>query len=370
VKGDGQGRANYEIAKSALSNKHNLLLVGSVIDSSLRLNQSVKYKIIKVDRFPTDLIRNLVFACLTWRWLLKNKSRYDLLVVNGFITWSNSDVNIVNFVHNFWLRYLTSVFRNKKDIQIIYQLIFTKLNSLLEIKAFKNSAKIVAVSEQIKTELEKIGVKVSSIFKILNGVDTEEFFPGKPERRKLNLPEKLPLAVFVGDIRTPRKNLDTVLKALRKVPGLHLVVIGGTKGSQYPLLSKKLGIEKRVHFLGFRKDVAEIMRACDFLVFPSRYEACSLVIMEALASGLPVITAKSAGGSEVLDKKSGIVLENPDDVNGLVTAISYLLDNESERRRMGKSARKVAEKYSWKDIAEKYLTFFEEVYHEKKHTLY
>ena len=87
-----------------------------------------------------------------------------------------------------------------------------------------------------------IGVSRSQIRVILNGVDTEEFSPGEASRQKLGLPENVPLAMFAGDIRTPRKNLDTVLRALVKVPDLHLAVVGNPEGSPFPKLAASLGL--------------------------------------------------------------------------------------------------------------------------------
>ncbi|WP_216455264.1 glycosyltransferase family 4 protein, partial [Arcanobacterium phocae] len=157
----------------------------------------------------------------------------------------------------------------------------------------------------------------------------------------------VPLALFVGDIRTNRKNLDTVLRALVGVPDLHLAVGGSIAGSPYPALAERLGVSDRVHFLDFRRDVADLMKAADLFVFPSRYEACTLVLLEAMASGLPAITAISAGGSEIVTPDCGVVLTDSEDVGALTRAMAELARDPERRERMGRRAREIAEQHSW-----------------------
>jgi glycosyltransferase involved in cell wall biosynthesis len=120
-----------------------------------------------------------------------------------------------------------------------------------------------------------------------------------------------------------------------------------------------LGIENRVHFVGFRTDVPRFMQTADFFVFPSRYEAGTLVLIEALASGLPVITARTAGGCEIMGTNCGSILDDPDDVEGLVIAMSRFMDT-SLRAKAARAARVTAEGYSWERMAQQYLACFAE----------
>ncbi|MEI6432492.1 MAG: glycosyltransferase family 4 protein, partial [bacterium] len=195
---------------------------------------------------------------------------------------------------------------------------------------------------------------------ILNGADPAEFHPGKEDRAALGLPENVPLALFAGDIRTGRKNLDTTLAALAKSPNLHLAVVGKKEGSPFPALAEKLGVAERTHFLDFRRDIAQIMRACDFFVFPSRYEACALVLVEAISSGLPVITAKTTGGSEVISEASGILLNDPNDAEALATAMNRLVGDRDLRQAMSMAAAESSSRYTWDKIAGAYYGLYRE----------
>jgi glycosyltransferase involved in cell wall biosynthesis len=238
------------------------------------------------------------------------------------------------------------------------QFAYTFLNSAWEKKAFVSAGTVVAVSHQVRRELESIGVAPDRINVILNGVDIEEFRPGHEDRATLGLPENVLLGLFAGDIRTPRKNLETVLRALVDAPGVHLAIAGRIAESPYPKMAESLGIAERAHFLDFRTDIAALMRASDMFVFPSRYEACSLVLLEALASGLPTLTARSAGGSEIVDTRAGFVLDDPNDAETLASHLRMLRDDPDKRRSMATAARSIAERHSWAAMADAYLGLY------------
>lgn len=355
-KGDGQGRVNYEIALEMLAQGHSLILIASEIAKELQAHPAVTWIPISVDAWPTALLKNQVFAWKSARWLRQHRSDVDAVLVNGFITWAASDVNAVHFVHSAWLRSPAHTSRLRRDLAGLYQWLYSAVNAHLERKAFAAAKIIVAVSEQIQSELVQIGVPEAKIRVIINGVDTKEFSPGPGVRNTVNLPEDVPLALFAGDIRTPRKNLDTVLHALAQVKELHLVVAGATEGSPYPEMSARLGLTSRVHFLGYRRDVADLMKTANLFVFPSRYEACSLVLLEALASGLPIVTAATAGGSEVVTPECGVVLAEPNDVDALASELCRMIQDPHKLAEQGRAARRVAEKHTWAAMAAAYLS--------------
>ncbi|MDZ7961405.1 MAG: glycosyltransferase family 4 protein [Aulosira sp. DedQUE10] len=375
-KGDGQGRVNYEVAKEAIRRGYELTLLASEVAPELQDNSQVNWVEIPVQRFPTEFIRNLVFAKKSADWLNKYRAEFDLVKVNGAITMTSADVNAVHFVHSSWLRCLATsrfastpvhISRTRRDAYGLYQWLYTALNAHWEKQAFQKAQVVVAVSEKVAQELVNIGVPRSRIQVIVNGVDLAEFTPGESNRQNWKLPENVPLALFAGDIRTTRKNLDTVLYALAKVPDLHLAVVGNPEGSPFPQLAASLGLSERVHFLGYRRDIAAIMRAVDLFVFPSRYEACTLVLLEALASGLPVITATATGGAELVTPECGMVLSNSDDIEALVAALSSLVSDRLLMQQMGKAARSIAEQHSWMTMAQTYVDLFEELIKNEEH---
>ena len=361
MKGGGQGRVNYEIAWEALRQGHHVTLLASSIAPELERHSQVKWIPIPVKSWPTEFLRNLVFSWRSASWLRQYRPQLDLVIVNGSITNAPSDVNVVHFVHSAWLRSPVHISRLRRDWYGLYQWFYSRWNAHWERQAFSQSRVVVAVSEKVKAELLEIGVPPDRVRVILNGVDLQEFCPGNAARSKLGLPEGVQLAFFAGDICTPRKNLDTVLHALVQVPQLHLAVAATTEGSPYPQLAAQLNLSERIHFLEYRRDIAQIMQAVDFFGFPSRYEACTLVLLEAMAAGLPVVTAATAGGAELVEPDCGIVLSDPDDTQGLIQALSRLTSDRQLRSQMGKAARAIAERHSWANMAQSYVNLFEEL---------
>jgi glycosyltransferase involved in cell wall biosynthesis len=362
IRGDGQGRVNYEVVGEALRQGHQLTLIASAISPELLQHPQVTWVPIVVKQIPTELLRNILFSLKSSAWLRQHQAEFDVVKVNGAIASVRSDLNAAHFVHSSWWRSPFHVWHQRRDLYGAYQWLYTALNAYWEKIAFDRAKLTIAVSEQIKQEILALGIPAERIAVIANGVDLQEFSPARVDRRELGLPEDVPLALFVGDLRISRKNLETVLYALVNVPQLHLAIAGTPDGRNfYPHLTHKLGINDRVHFLGFRSDVADLMRSADLFVFPSRYEPFGLVLLEAMACQLPVITAQTAGGADLVTPECGFVLDDPDDAIALSLAMIHLTQDPAARHRMGKAARSIAERHSWTQMARRYLEMFEEV---------
>lgn len=360
--GDGQGRVNYEVAWEAIRRGHHVTLLASSVDLALEKHSQVDWIPISIKGYPLQLVREMAFSTKTAWWLNKHQKEFDLIKLNGAITSARGDVNAVHFVHNSWLRSPINLSTQNRSLRGTYQRFYTALNADWERKAFDRVKVVVAVSEKVAQELVAIGVPRDRIRVILNGIDLQEFAPGIVDRQKWGLPEEVPLALFAGDIRTPRKNLDTVLHSLVEVPQLHLAVVGGIAGSPYPELARSLNLENRVHFLGFRQDVPDLMKAADFLVFPSRYEPFGLVVLEAMATGIPVVTAATTGAAELVTPDCGFVLPDSDDTQALAEALNQLIKcDRQQRQQMGQVARTIAEQHSWANMARNYVNLFEEL---------
>jgi glycosyltransferase involved in cell wall biosynthesis len=307
------------------------------------------------------LIKVRQFTNAADRYLRQHGNQYDVVQAFGYTVTRPHGFNNSQFVHAAWRSMKATAESRDRFPYGLYQFVYTRLNAIWENVAYASAGVVIASSGIIAQQLVKIGVPEAKIRIIHNGVDTTEFSPGVGVRGKYGLPEAVPMALFAGDLRTTRKNLDSVLKAMQRVPALHLAVLGDTVRSPFPRMARELGIDARVHFLGFRRDVAGVMRSVDAFVFPSRYEACSLVILEAMASGLPVITAASAGGSELVDRSAGIVLRDADDVPSLAQALAALFKDRQEVRRLGRGARSIARRYTWSKMSDDYLGLYREM---------
>ena len=362
VYGEGHGRANVEVVLELLRSGHQVTVVADRLSDEIVAHPAVTYRQVNVSSVPTQLLKDAMFFARATAFATRERETFDVVFATGFVLWGVVDVCMVQYVHHAWMESPVHTAKVHGGLYGAYQWLYTQLHMRLESHAFRQARLVVAVSHKIRRELEAIGVPSARIRVLPNGVDAEEFTPGRVDRSAHQLRKDVPLALFVGDIRTPRKNLDTVLRALPQVPEVHLAVAGTVEGSPYPALSDELGVADRVHFLGFRRDVPALMRAADVFVFPSRYEACTLVLLEAMASATPVITAQTAGGAELVTREAGFVLEDPNDVDALADALQGLVNHPARRRAMGSAARVIAERLPWRGMAETYVRWMEELH--------
>jgi glycosyltransferase involved in cell wall biosynthesis len=361
---DGQGRVNHEIARAALDEGISVTLVASHVAPELLEHPLVRWVPIKIGKWwPTNLLRQQIFALKSGLWLRSHRREFDVLHVNGFITWAPADVNTAHFVHSGWLASKYYPFGLTKGLWSAYQDVYTRLNSLLERWAYRRSRVITAVSQKVADEIRVIGLTPRNQLDVIyNGVDTRGFAAASGDRAKFKLPGDAFLLLFVGDLRTPRKNLGTVLQALKHLPHhVQIAVAGFLPGSPYPDEARALGIADRVHFLGLVKEMPALMHSVDAFVFPSRYEAMSLSLLEAMAAGLPVVTARTAGGAEIITPECGIVLDNPDDPRALADVIGGLAADDTKRRAMGVAAAELAVGFGWARMAAQYIALYRQL---------
>lgn len=171
------------------------------------------------------------------------------------------------------------------------------------------------------------------------------------KRAELELGEGDFALLSVGDL-IPRKNQVVIVDALPLLPeSVKLLVCGeGVERESLESQIARLGLGGRARMLGFRSDMAEIMHACDALVFPSVHEGLPVSVMEAMASGLPVIASSIRGIDPDLlkDHESGLVL-NPADAGHIAAAVAELMDDASLRGRLANNAAKAVERFGLED---------------------
>jgi len=155
------------------------------------------------------------------------------------------------------------------------------------------------------------------------------------------------------------KGLGFLIRALAEVkkedhPSLRLLVLGRDRKEPYLRLAKKIGISEEVVFAGSTDEPEKYYGAADIFVHPSFYDAFSLTVLEALASGLPVVTTSTTGASGIITQgQEGFVISDPRDDQALVEKIAFFLDHE-KAERASIAARYLAEFYSlernWREM--------------------
>ena len=170
--------------------------------------------------------------------------------------------------------------------------------------------------------------KLATLF---NGVDLTRFTPAPDQRpadrRNLSIQDDQ-IAILIVAQNFALKGLKEAILALAEVsdPRLQLLVAGKDDPAPYQQLAKSRGIGNQVHFLGHVADPRPLYRAADFFVLPTRRDSCSLVVLEALAMGLPVISTAANGACEIMqDSTHGFILPDPRSVPALAAAMKKML---------------------------------------------
>lgn len=180
----------------------------------------------------------------------------------------------------------------------------------------------------------------------------------KKKKAELGIQENTPVLLSVGEL-IKRKNHETVLKALRQIKDknfVYLICGRGVLMEHLQNLTKQLGLESKVKFLGFRKDIAEICKAADLFIFPSYQEGLPVAQMEAMATGLPVIASNVRGNRDLIAKEN---LFEPDDVAALTNLIKNQL-KAIENKELKKVAYANIEQYSLKNVLKQMADIYEE----------
>jgi len=237
-----------------------------------------------------------------------------------------------------------------------------------------SARRVIVNAEMVKRDvIARYGLDPERIEVIYNGVDLERFRPDAQRRKALRSEcgwtEQEFVILFLGT-GYGRKGLDTLLRAFSRLlgeqPQARLLVVGyDSSQARYSKLTASLNCAQRVRFLGGRRDVEACYAASDLYVLPTRYDPFANTTLEALASGLPVITTTSNGGGEVIREGiEGSVLDHPDDDETLAEALRLWC--VPERNQSGKvAARKCAEGYSWETMARHSYEILQEVALEK-----
>ena len=229
---------------------------------------------------------------------------------------------------------------------------YHRLLLALERRVFTRTPEIVAISRLGAAEIARLyGVPDERLTVIYNGVDLERYHPDNRERYRagarteIGVPAETWLALFAGS-GFERKGLMTAVEALARLGDARarLVVLGKGDARPYQAMAERLGVSARVTWLGPRPDIERWYAAADALVMPTRYEPFGNVHLEALATGLPVVTTTQAGGAEAVSPACGAVVE-PRDPVGLALALDRL--RAGNPAHLAASARAAAEPFTY-----------------------
>ena len=274
----------------------------------------------------------------------------------------SSDI-VHTFTPIFWKFFdtpLISHYHHWDDPEEFVQYLYLPFYQKLLMRCYEQSDRIIAVSEYSKQDLVARGIKEQQIYVIPNGVDTDIYYPGESS---LDFEWETTL-LYVGPL-IERKGIEYLLRAMPTVlsenSDVGLVLVGKGKSEELKQLSEDLEIENHVRFEGFvpESQLPEYYRASDVFVFPSLLEGFGMVLLEAMASGLPVISTKISAIPEVVGD-AGILVE-PRNVERLASEIVCILSDLKMDELSENSKSRVENEFTWQDTADLLTENYEEV---------
>ena len=229
---------------------------------------------------------------------------------------------------------------------------------------FGKCSKVIAVSKAVKEDLERFE-KIKDIEVIVNGIDASLFCPAT-YKEKLFYKKELGFGyddiVMINVGRMDKlKNQAIILDVLKEIKEVKLILVGdGENRRAVEEKAKSLGLEDRVLFLGKRTDVNRLLRGADIFIFPSLTEGLPLAVIEAMASGMPIIASRVGGIPELVQPEVNGFLINPNSFSDIKRAVEKLVFDRDLRIQMGQNSRILFEKeFSLEQMTNKY----KEVYH-------
>jgi glycosyltransferase involved in cell wall biosynthesis len=379
----GTGAYVYYLSNELLKNGYRIYVVtGSNQTLDVTVNDQLKVFFLKIPRTP--IVKSFLLAANSYRKLNSERPNIDVDVTHvnlpltpNFAVPPNFGKATICTVHSTW----------KGEAEAIRGEPFSRLNAnekfmvsfnwflkIFEEKMLERAKKIIAVSHFTKKELTQYyQIPESKIRVIHNGVDTKKFQPTQDKRKiKSELgfnPDDL-LILSVGRLYA-RKGLFTLIDSMspimKRFKNAKFVVSGkGQSDEMHKLIShaEKVGVKDNLIFTGYYPDkkLPKLYQAADVFAFSTFYEHHPFAVLEALASGLPVVTTWVGGIPETIESgKNGFLVE-PFNVKQFSDRILFLLEHPDEAAEMGQQARKtIVDQYDWRIVVKDAMEVYDEV---------
>lgn len=319
---------------------------------------------------------------LSFAWFTSNiPSDNSFDIVQGFGKTVKQDIfRTGGGVHRAWMKESLIAVRSTslRNLKYLERLLSPAqwLTIFIESRTFKegNYRKILAVSERVKRQImEYYNVPSEAVMVIHNGVDLSLFNMEGRERKREGVRKIFGIAdndvlLIFASTNFHLKGLEYLIRGMAKLnkPNLKLLVIGGDDKRQYETLANSLGIGENVIFAGKGKDMKEFYQSGDVFAYPTLYDPFANVCLEAMACGLPVITSKLNGVSDIItDGVDGLLLNDPTDEVEIAAKISLLLD-KLVRGGMSNKACKLVQMYGMERHMEKVMALYNDVVSQKR----
>jgi glycosyltransferase involved in cell wall biosynthesis len=378
----GTGAYVYYLSNELIKRGHSIYIVTGYDESAdVEVNEQLRVFFLKTPKTP--IVKSFLFAGSAFRKLNKMRSacltdvaHANLPLVPSFAVPAGFGKTLISTVHSTW----------KGEAEAIKGEPYSRLNPnekfmvsfnwflrIFEEKMLERSSKIIAVSDFTRRELlQYYKVKEAKIRVIHNGVDVNKFKPAGDKRRakeELGLnPEDIAI-LSVGRLYA-RKGLFTLIESMpavvKRFRNAKFVVSGKGQSNEMKKLvahAEKLGIRDNIIFTGYFPDekLPRLYQAADVFAFSTFYENLPFAVLEALSTGLPVVTTYVGGIPEIIENGKNGFLVQPFNSKELSDRVLHFLEHPDEADEMGFLARKtILEAFDWRFIVKKVLKVYEE----------
>lgn len=312
-----------------------------------------------------SFLRDMSFAVSTYVQLKKTGKYFDIIQTHDKTLYQDiyraGDGCHIEWLKQRWKR-LGFAGRASIVLNPYHWLVLALENIIFRGRRYR---KIIAISEMVKRNIiENYGVSAADIEVIYNGVDTNRFHPRNREKYRREIREKHGLSendfvvLFVGS-GFERKGVRYLIKAVESLESpVSLMIVGKGPAGKF----MKPPHRQRLVFCGPQEEIYKYYAASDIFAFPTMYEPFGNVHLEALASGLPVITSGNSGASEIIKNGvHGYVVEDPEDFRAIASRIESLVNNRRELDAMSNNARKLAENFTFERHIGKIRTLYNDI---------
>jgi len=379
----GTGAYIYYLSNELMKNGYNInILTGSNQNFDVQVNNQLKVYFQKIPKMP--IVKSFMLAEASYRKLcsIRNSINVDIThpqlpLTPSFAVPPHFGKSLVCTVHSTW----------KGEAEAIRAEPYSRLNAnekflvsfnwflrFFEVGMIKRANRVIAVSDFTRQELKKYyNIPESRIRVIHNGVDTHKFQPAIDKQKiktELGLNPDDQVILSVGRLYA-RKGLFTLIDAMpsvvKRFKRVKFVISGKGQSDEMAKLNahaERLGVKDNIIFTGYYPDkkLPKLYQSADVFAFSTFYEHHPFAVLEALSTGLPVVTTTVGGIAETIETGRNGLLVNPADSKQFSDSLLYLLEHQAEAVEMGIKARKtIVDKYDWSILVKETMRVYEEV---------
>lgn len=326
---------------------------------------------------------NIISVRVPFHWLYKSIYTVPLfsILFSVYLKWRRIDIIHTHLfdpiVATFFSAYIARI-PHVATLHDIYAIENSKSKQLVLRMASKLHTRIVSVSYQIIKHLSEFGiVKDNSVLLIHNGVDLEKFSlreGGRHFSDELSITDSDIVIICVGRL-VSIKGHSNLLKCFHSIVNnnnsIKLLIVGeGPEMANLTRLTSDLKINENVIFLGQRDDVPTLLKQSDIFALTSLSEGLSCSIIEAMASGLPVIATNVGGNNELVKNNINGFLIPEGNLDEFSMELSELITDNNKRKRLGKNSANIAKsEFSIESMSSKYINLYTDQLNKYKTTL-